>query len=128
MARRLATIAKEINEVTPYTATIVRGYCNTDRKIAGTRLRWPGKGREGNRLIVRDEGGNVVLDHNAAETYRMNSEVEEWLESVKVAMRNHPTPRRMCPHCTVKLVRKWPTPFADCPTCHSTFLVSQPAA
>lgn len=122
MGRRLATIAKEINEVTPYTAAIQRGYYNTDRKIAGTRLRWLGKGREGNRLIVKDDQGNVVLDHNAAETYRTNEEVEEWLRDVKLALRNHPKVRVNCPHCNVKLEQRWRRPFADCPKCHSTFL------
>lgn len=78
--RRLKTIAKDINENYPgLAAKIVRGYCDTDRKIPGTRLRWPGKGRAGNRLVVTDESGNVVLDHNAAETYRCNEEVEQWL-------------------------------------------------
>lgn len=28
------------------------GFCNTDRKIPGTRLRRPGKGRRGSRLMV----------------------------------------------------------------------------
>jgi hypothetical protein len=41
------------------------------------RLRWPGKGRWGNRLVVkRKRGGAVLLDHNGAETYRCNDEVE----------------------------------------------------
>jgi hypothetical protein len=126
MGRRLATIAKEINEVTPYTATIQRGYSSTDRpKPKGCRYKTHvGKGRWGNQLIVRDETGRVVLDHNAAETYRCNEEVEEWLRDVKLAMRNHPKVRVMCPHCNVKLVQKWTQrpPFADCPKCHSTFL------
>jgi len=78
MARRLKTLAKEINNLPGYTAEIVEGYCNTDRKIG--RLRSPGKGRYGNQLIVKDLQGNVVLDHNAAETYRYNEEVERWLE------------------------------------------------
>lgn len=79
--RRLTTLAKEINEKLPgFQARIEEGYCNTDRKVG--RLRVPGKGRRGNRLIVTDEAtGEVVLDHNAAETYRHNSEVEAWLES-----------------------------------------------
>lgn len=80
MARRLKTLAKEINKIEGYTAEIVEGYCNTDRKIPGTRLRSEGKGRYGNRLIVKNSKGEVVLDHNAAETYRDNGEVERWLE------------------------------------------------
>lgn len=82
MARRLKTIALEINFVLGphgYVAKIVEGYCNTDRKIPGTRLIHPGKGRRGNRLIVH-KNGEVVFDHNASETYRHNSEVESWLE------------------------------------------------
>lgn len=101
-ARRLKEIAAWINENRPeLLATIERGYCNTDRKIPGTRLRHAGRGRWGNRLIVRTRGRQtvvryngwgkkpwervtldhytVVLDHNAAETYRQNSEVEQWL-------------------------------------------------
>ena len=81
MARRLKTIAKWINEWMSqdgYRAEIVEGYCNTDRKIPGTRLKHPGKGRWGNRIIVK-KNGKVVLDHNSTETYRTNSEVEEWV-------------------------------------------------
>lgn len=79
-ARRLATIAKWINEnVAELEAQIVSGYCNTDRKIG--RLRHPGKGRTGNRLIVKlRKTGETVLDHNAAQTYRSNGEVEDWLK------------------------------------------------
>jgi hypothetical protein len=84
MARRLKTIAKEINEeISGYTAEIVEGYCNTDRKIPGTRLRKPGKGRYGNRIIVKNAEGKVVLDHNSAETYKDNKEVEDWLAYLK---------------------------------------------
>jgi hypothetical protein len=81
MARRLKTIAAYINEThgNKLRAHVERGYCNTDRKIG--RLRWPGKGRHGNRLIVTDKRtGKTLLDHNAAETYRYNGEVKYWLE------------------------------------------------
>lgn len=71
---RLATIAKLINQKVPgFRAEIVEGYCDTDRKIG--RLRHPGKGRYGNRLVVRNKHDVVVIDHNAAETYRTNEEV-----------------------------------------------------
>ena len=82
MARRLKAIARWINYNLPeFRAEITRGYCSTDRKIPGTRLRHPGKGREGNRLIIYDrETNKVVLDHNSAETYRTNEEVEEWIQ------------------------------------------------
>jgi hypothetical protein len=61
-----------------YAATVEQGYCNTDRNIRGTRLRHPGKGRYGNKLVVR-KGDAIVFKHNAAETYRHNEEVERWL-------------------------------------------------
>ena len=78
MARRLKQIAEWINANMPgYTAELAEGYCNTDRKAG--RLRIPAKGRYGNRLIVR-KAGAVILDHNSAETYRRNEEVERWLD------------------------------------------------
>lgn len=78
MARRLKTLATAINRNLPHLkAEIVEGYCNTDRKVG--RLRWPGKGRYGNRLIVKHrKTDEVVLDHNSVETYRNNKEVEDW--------------------------------------------------
>ncbi len=77
MTRRLKTIAKFINENMPgYSARIERAFCNTDLKVG--RLRIPKKGCWGNRLIV-EKDGEIVFRHNAAETYRMNSEVEDWL-------------------------------------------------
>ena len=92
-ARQLSEIAREINERFPLlVATIEEGYCNTDRKIKGTRLRHPGKGRTGNRLIVRWRDLSVldpqskVFDHNSAETYRHNGEVEYWLREKAPAL------------------------------------------
>jgi predicted Zn-ribbon and HTH transcriptional regulator len=126
MGRRLATIAREINEDIPgFTATIERGYCNTDRKMG--RLRWPGKGREGNRLIVRNEAGKVVLDHNAAETYRNNAEVEEWLGRLKDTIdRTGPQLRTFCPHCRKRLQEDFGRrPFGHCPQCKSSFLLTE---
>ncbi len=79
MSRRLKTIAEWINTNMPgYDAKITRGFCNTDRKIAGCRYVIRGKGREGNRLKVCKDGVEV-LDHNSAETYRCNNDVEHWL-------------------------------------------------
>lgn len=79
MARRLKAIAAWINANMPgYRAEVSSSYCNTDRKAG--RLRIPGKGRTGNRLVVR-KGDAVVLDHNSAQTYRTNAEVESWLSS-----------------------------------------------
>lgn len=79
MTRRLKTIARWINESMPgYSAEIREGYCSTDRKPQGVRWRIPGKGRTGTRIVVR-KGSEVVLDHNSAETYRSNKEVEDWI-------------------------------------------------
>lgn len=79
-ARRLKQIAAWINENRQeLVATAEPSMCNTDRKIG--RLRWPGKGRKGSRIIVRrKKTGEVLLDHNSAETYRSNKEVELWLD------------------------------------------------
>lgn len=65
------------------------GFCNTDRKIPGTRCRRVGKGRRGTRLVVTTRPGrhhpsgladNVqVFEHNAAQTYRTNQDVVEWI-------------------------------------------------
>lgn len=89
MARRLPTIAKWINAhklVLGLRAEIHEGYCSTDRKVG--RLRVEGRGRTGNRLVVyplhkgeRDALGRFrpVLDHNSADAYRSNDEVERWL-------------------------------------------------
>lgn len=79
--RRLSTIAKWINEnlsIYGYEAKITEGYCNTDRKLKGTRLRHPGKGRYGNKLNIY-KNNQLIFSHNAAETYRHNGEVESWL-------------------------------------------------
>lgn len=83
MARRLNVLALYITEhLSGYEAKIVEGYCDTDRKIG--RLRIPGKGRRGNRILVRRLVDKVmVLDHNAAETYRTNQEVEDWISRVE---------------------------------------------
>ncbi len=106
---RLSVIAAWINANTTLFAEIEKGYCNTDRKIPGTRLRHPGKGRTGNRIKVfecedhkrelilnpwhhfaredterersRVYSRGPLLDHNAAETYRRNEEVVYWLRN-----------------------------------------------
>jgi len=80
--RRLATLAKWINENSKqYKAEIIEGYCNTDRQLyAGSRIRIEGKGREGNKIIIRDKETNkIVKEHNSAETYRYNYEIEDWV-------------------------------------------------
>lgn len=81
-ARRLSTLARYINEsLDGYEAKLMDGYCNTDTKIG--RLRIPGKGRYGNQIKVRRADGLLVLNHNSAETYRSNQEVEEWIRRVE---------------------------------------------
>jgi len=77
--KRLKTLAKFINDHFSFKAVIVEGYCNTDRHISGTRLRHPGKGRTGNKLVVKDLEGKEIFRHNSAETYRCNQEVIDWI-------------------------------------------------
>ena len=119
---KLKELAKQIEQDFPDLVAIVYpanhplgGYCNTDRKIG--RLRHPGKGRRGSRLVVSwrpghgpicmdgdgtkyerhvflGPGGNrcqrcdwdrsrVVFEHNAAETYRTNQDVVNWINRRK---------------------------------------------
>ena len=83
MTPRLKTLAKQIEslglglkcEIRPVTVS-------TDRHIAGTRLRRVGNGRTGNRLTVRDTQGRIILQHDSAETYRRNSDVEDWIRKL----------------------------------------------
>jgi len=87
MARKLKTIAEWINgNSDEYRAYITEGYCNTDRKISGTRLRHPGKGRYGKVISIfhcpkKRKGMELVFTHNSAETYRTNDEVEGWVKA-----------------------------------------------
>lgn len=55
------------------------GTASTDRKVG--RLRIPGRGRKGNRLVVREGArwGPVLLDHNAADPDRHNGEAVLWI-------------------------------------------------
>ncbi len=78
-APRLAQLAIAVNSttsVTGFKATIEEGYCNTDRRFrsGGRYFRSEGKGRYGNKLVVKDERGKIILSHNSAETYRTNEE------------------------------------------------------
>lgn len=76
---RLKQLAKFINKNIPdVEAEIEEGYCNTDRHPKGVRWRIPGKGRYGNKLIVKKEG-KIIFEHNAAETYRQNYEACRWI-------------------------------------------------
>jgi hypothetical protein len=75
----IKSLAAEIQQRWPkLQVKVERGYCNTDRKIG--RLRWPGKGRWASRLVVTDAKGNLLLDHNNAETYRRTREVRAWID------------------------------------------------
>jgi len=90
-ARKLKAIAAWVNENTAVLglrATTERGHCNTDRKPKGYRyVTSPGKGRYGTRIkLFSTEAAkgtfwmqSPLLDHNSAETYRCNFEVENWL-------------------------------------------------
>ena len=81
MSIRLSTLARLINEQFPqWRATVEPVIFNTDRKIKGTRLRHPGKGRRGNELAVwmRRVPYSCVFRHNSAETYRCNAEAVAW--------------------------------------------------
>lgn len=56
---------------------------NTDRKIG--RLRWPGKGRKGLRIMIWLVGvpfdpSNKIFEHTSSETYRRHREAREWVE------------------------------------------------
>lgn len=76
----IKSLAREIQLRWPELHVLVeRGHCNTDRKVG--RFRHPGRGRWGARIIVRDKRGELLLDHNNAETYRNTSEVRRWMES-----------------------------------------------
>jgi len=88
-APRLKTIAKWINENTRLDAEVHQTHYSTDVKHG--RIRFPRKGRWGNRLKVWDESGDEIIDHNAAETYRSNDEVVDQLERY---LKDHPKAAR----------------------------------
>lgn len=81
MVPRLKTLARLIETTFPdLVATVKRTRVSTDRPIPGTRLRHIGQGRYGNKLTVRRrDTGETVYSHNAAETYRCNQEVVNWI-------------------------------------------------
>jgi hypothetical protein len=67
-------------------ATVMSYRNSTDTKIAGTRFRRQGKGRQGLLLeILVDEGDPIghpacIYRHESGETYRRHSEAREWVE------------------------------------------------
>lgn len=80
--RKLKTIAKWVNENhgDKFRATVGKSWSNTDRKISGTRLRHPGKGRDGFLLIITNLKTDYKFTHDSSETYRNNQEVEDWIK------------------------------------------------
>jgi hypothetical protein len=112
MARQtIQTLADEIRRRWPgLRVEVSRGFASTDRKIAGTRLRHPGKGRTGARIQVFDATpGNTnrgaleastwlsprkILDHNQAETYRTTDDVRRWIDE-RVAAEKKARRRRL---------------------------------
>lgn len=66
-------------------ARVDRIRTNTDRKIPGTRLRHPGRGREGLVLEIWARDGFTSTEerlyrHESSETYRRHAEAREWIE------------------------------------------------
>ena len=67
----------------PVAASVDRVRTNTDRKIPGTRLRSPGKGRVGLSLEIWPVGAETwrveqrLYRHESSETYRRHSEARE---------------------------------------------------
>jgi hypothetical protein len=70
----------------PVTARVDRIRTSTDQKITGTRLRRPGKGRQGLRLEIWPVGAETwrtelrLYRHESSETYRRHSEARDWVE------------------------------------------------
>jgi len=93
---RLPTLARFIRETWPELDVKLEPWTtNTDRKIPGSRLRIPGRGRKGNLLTVRElehcaRGHRIerlLLRHESGETYRHNGEVCDWIMR---RLRSHP--------------------------------------
>lgn len=76
-------LAQYVNRTFPkLIAIVVQSYSNTDRKLPGTRLIHPGKGRRGLRLTVmtRDSRHTVLFEHDMSETYRSHDEARKWVQ------------------------------------------------
>ena len=85
---RLSVLARFIKRMWPeLTVTLKPWTTSTDRKLSGSRLCWPGKGRKGQMLEVRDPTKarsslaepHLLLRHESGETYRHNGEVCQWI-------------------------------------------------
>lgn len=70
----------------PVAARIDRIRTSTDQRIPGTRLRRPGKGRQGLRLEIWPVGAETwrpeqrLYQHESSETYRRHDEARAWVE------------------------------------------------
>ena len=81
-APSLKQLADFINEWLPeLEARVERITESTDRKYRGSRIRWPGAGRTGNRVLVYEKSDRTrpIKEHNGAETYRHNGEFVHWI-------------------------------------------------
>ena len=64
---RLPNLVKLINaKVLGYSATMEKSFTSTDRKYAGQRYRFPGKGRNGNKVTIRNADGVPVMEHDSS--------------------------------------------------------------
>jgi hypothetical protein len=67
--RTFKDLATAINAMgNGFTATTEKSWTSTDTKIVGTRLRHPGKGRKGTKLILKNPAGEVVDTWDTSET------------------------------------------------------------
>lgn len=90
----IRSLAEEIRRRWPSLLVEVRkSHASTDRQYG--HVRWPGKGRDGTRLIVRDPAQmeppdwgekptnepRILLDHDNAPAYRRSDEVRRWIDA-----------------------------------------------
>jgi len=70
----------------PVEARVDRVTTNTDRQLAGTRLRHVGRGRQGLVLEIWPVGADTwrreqrLFRHESSETYRRHEEARAWVE------------------------------------------------
>jgi hypothetical protein len=81
---RLTSIAAAINaKVKGYKAEARPSWSSTDRKLAGTRLIHPGKGRRGFSLVITNsEGREVFVYDTSVHSYRSNKEAAVRVEGL----------------------------------------------
>ncbi|AOZ11167.1 hypothetical protein [Cupriavidus malaysiensis] len=83
MPRKLHTIGQWINDHLAshgFRAEVTRNRCGRE----GAAVQ-----RDGNRLVVY-RNSELLLDHDAAATYRGNADVEQWLQSQLVSLQIQP--------------------------------------